>query len=100
MGALDALIGNLYVNDKVPVPLLVLDGSIKIPMASGWLEGVGLPSFLQAGQAILVPSYSKFCHSVLFAKDLSREVNTLSTETLNTLLITGPFGLSHQAARH
>lgn len=49
MGGLDALIGNLHVNAKGPVPQLVLDGSIKIPVASGWVEGVGLPSFLQAG---------------------------------------------------
>ena len=39
----DALIGNLPVNTEGPVPQLVLDQSIKMLVANGWVEEAGLP---------------------------------------------------------
>ena len=42
-GSSDAVIGNLRVKAEGPVPQLVLDQSIKISAANGWVEEAGLP---------------------------------------------------------
>lgn len=104
-GGSDALIGNLCVNAKGHVPQLVLDGSIKLPAANGWLEEVGLPVSCRQDKLYWFPAtkhYSKYL-SYCFASEGSQqrsEHNTLSTENLNTLLIHLILGLFHQPAKH
>lgn len=42
-GGFNALIRNLLVNAEAPVPQLILNQSIKMLVANGWAEEMGLP---------------------------------------------------------